>query len=117
MARAEQPATRSRLEALRAELAKDALTIDEFAGTQPARVQYGRVHEPRLPSYMKTSIPKGANFARIKRDLRGLNLATVCEEARCPNIGECWGGDGGKENATATIMVCFIGKGTNTAHG
>ena len=34
----------------------------------------------------------GKNFAKLKRDLRGLKLATVCEEARCPNIGECWGG-------------------------
>lgn len=35
--------------------------------------------------------------------MRGLNLATVCEEARCPNIGECWGGK--KGTATATIMI------------
>ena len=35
--------------------------------------------------------------------MRGLGLATVCEEARCPNIGECWGGE--KGTATATIML------------
>jgi len=46
----------------------------------------------------------GANYTRLKKELRELNLATVCEEARCPNIGECWGG--GEDNvATATIMV------------
>ena len=39
----------------------------------------------------------------IKKDLRGLNLHTVCEEARCPNLGECWGGK--KAEATATIML------------
>ena len=66
---------------------------------------------PRLPSFLKTSIPKGASFAKIKKDLRGLGLHTVCEEARCPNIGECWGGKEGmteaegKKAATATIMV------------
>ena len=62
----------------------------------------------RLPSWLKTPIPSpGANtdFKKIKADLRGLNLHTVCEEARCPNIGECWGGSGGKSAATATIML------------
>jgi len=58
----------------------------------------------RLPSWLKTSIPTGNNFKTIKDDLRGLNLHTVCEEARCPNIGECWGG-GDKAAATATIML------------
>ncbi|WFD32562.1 lipoyl synthase [Malassezia sp. CBS 17886] len=100
-------ATGSRIVALRARLAEeDGITLDEFAGTRPrGRIQLGRVDDARLPSHLKAGIPKGANFGRIKRDLRGLGLATVCEEARCPNIGECWGGDGGKENATATIMV------------
>ena len=64
---------------------------------------------PRLPSFLKHSIPAGGSYAEIKKDLRGLGLHTVCEEARCPNIGECWGGgkDGkeGKKGATATIMV------------
>ena len=44
----------------------------------------------RLPPWLKTKIPVGKNFAKLKDDLRGLKLATVCEEARCPNIGECW---------------------------
>ena len=86
---------------------EDGASLDEFAGMPAAapRVRMGRVDDERLPSYTKTRIPKGANFSRIKRDLRGLGLATVCEEARCPNIGECWGGEGGKEAATATIML------------
>ena len=37
-------------------------------------------------------LPGGDNYTRIKGKLRELKLATVCEEARCPNIGECWGG-------------------------
>lgn len=49
----------------------------------------------------------GSNFARLKKELRSLNLHTVCEEARCPNIGECWGG-GTHGTATATIMVIKI---------
>ncbi|KAI9882744.1 MAG: 40S ribosomal protein S27 [Watsoniomyces obsoletus] len=58
----------------------------------------------RLPSWLKTPIPTGDNFKKIRSDLRGLNLHTVCEEARCPNISDCWGGDS-KSAATATIML------------
>lgn len=60
----------------------------------------------RLPPWLKTKIPIGENFSKIKEQLRKLNLHTVCEEARCPNIGECWGG-GKHGTATATIMVTF----------
>ena len=58
----------------------------------------------RLPEWLKTEIPIGKNFNKIKQTLRELDLHTVCEEARCPNIGECWGG-GESETATATIML------------
>lgn len=58
----------------------------------------------RLPSWLKTPIPDSNNYQRLKKDLRGLNLHTVCEEARCPNISDCWGGDN-KSAATATIML------------
>ncbi|KAG8534319.1 uncharacterized protein KY384_001163 [Bacidia gigantensis] len=58
----------------------------------------------RLPSWLQTSIPNNSNYKQIKKDLRGLNLHTVCEEARCPNISECWGGSD-KSAATATIML------------
>ncbi|EMR71129.1 putative lipoyl synthase protein [Eutypa lata UCREL1] len=59
----------------------------------------------RLPEWLKTPIPAGNNnYKKIKADLRGLGLHTVCEEARCPNISECWGG-GDRSAATATIML------------
>ncbi|EME86605.1 uncharacterized protein MYCFIDRAFT_162202 [Pseudocercospora fijiensis CIRAD86] len=58
----------------------------------------------RLPEWLKTPIPANDNYKRIKNDLRGLNLHTVCEEARCPNISDCWGGSN-KSAATATIML------------
>ena len=58
----------------------------------------------RLPTWLQTPIPNNANYKSIKRDLRGLNLHTVCEEARCPNISDCWGGSD-KNAATATIML------------
>src|SRR5258706_4871921 len=65
----------------------------------------GNTSQPRLPSHLRAKIPSSPSFHAIKRDLRGLNLHTVCEEARCPNIGECWGGFGGESKATATIML------------
>lgn len=49
-------------------------------------------------------IPGGDNYTKIKSKLRELKLSTVCEEAKCPNIGECWGG-GEDTPATATIML------------
>lgn len=58
----------------------------------------------RLPEWLKTPIPSNANYKKIKKDLRGLNLHTVCEEAKCPNISDCWGGSD-KSAATATIML------------
>lgn len=57
----------------------------------------------RIPSWLRVPIPKGESFHNLKKDVRELKLATVCEEAKCPNIGECWGGK--KSEATATIML------------
>ncbi|GAA5972344.1 hypothetical protein JCM8115_001261 [Rhodotorula mucilaginosa] len=96
---------RPRLERLRAESAQ----IDDFLGPDPIsnsprdRIVFAKNKTPRLPSYLKTEIPTSASYNKIKQDLRGLKLHTVCEEARCPNIGQCWGGD--KGDATATIML------------
>ncbi|KAM3421227.1 Lipoyl synthase [Cercospora zeina] len=58
----------------------------------------------RLPEWLKTPVPSNNNYKKIKSDLRGLGLHTVCEEARCPNISDCWGGSN-KSAATATIML------------
>lgn len=51
------------------------------------------------PEWLKVRPPAGERYSHIKGKMRELGLATVCEEARCPNIAECWGG------GTATIMV------------
>ncbi|KAK4688829.1 lipoyl synthase, partial [Tremellales sp. Uapishka_1] len=83
----------------------DGLTFDDFVSGEeiPERVVLGNTKQPRLPSFLKHPIPTGKSYNEIKKDLRGLGLHTVCEEAKCPNIGECWGG--GKGGATATIML------------
>ncbi|MCC6712010.1 MAG: lipoyl synthase [Candidatus Dadabacteria bacterium] len=51
------------------------------------------------PSWIKAQIPQGPNYTHLKSLMRGLNLHTVCEEARCPNIVECWGA------GTLTFMI------------
>lgn len=51
------------------------------------------------PSWLKVRAPTGEEYFRIKDMLTDLKLATVCQEAKCPNIGECWGG------GTATFML------------
>ncbi|KAK0456446.1 hypothetical protein EV421DRAFT_1886815 [Armillaria borealis] len=53
-------------------------SLDEFiSGEAPERVMLGNARGPRLPSYLKTSIPSGASFSKIKKDLRGLGLHTL----------------------------------------
>ena len=70
----------------------------------------------RHPDWIKVKNPGSPNYLRLKRILRERKLHSVCEEARCPNIGECWG------HNTATFLIlgdictrgcrfCAIGKG------
>ncbi len=51
------------------------------------------------PAWLKVKLPVGENFVKIKGLVKNLRLATVCEEANCPNIGECW------PTGTATFML------------
>ncbi|KAF2757391.1 lipoic acid synthetase [Pseudovirgaria hyperparasitica] len=85
---------------------EEALTPDDALELRTAMVgPEGRKKQiTRLPAWLKTPIPNNDNYKKIKKDLRGLNLHTVCEEARCPNISDCWGGSD-KAAATATIML------------
>jgi len=55
--------------------------------------------EGRKPPWLKVRAPGGPNYVRLKGLMREWNLHSVCEEAHCPNIGECW------EDATATFMI------------
>jgi lipoic acid synthetase len=60
-----------------------------------------RVHAlpERKPSWLKVRAPGGPNYLRLKQLMRSLDLHTVCEEAHCPNVGECW------EHGAATFMI------------
>jgi lipoic acid synthetase len=51
------------------------------------------------PPWLKVRAPGGESYTHLKDTLRSLDLHTVCEEARCPNVGECW------QEGTATIML------------
>ena len=53
----------------------------------------------RHPEWIKAKLPTGANYTELKGLVKGQTLNTVCEEAMCPNIGECW------EQRTATVMI------------
>ena len=54
---------------------------------------------PRKPSWLKVKAPGGPNYMALKHLMHDLRLHTVCEEAHCPNIGECW------EHRAATFMI------------
>lgn len=53
----------------------------------------------RRPEWLKVRLPAGENYSDVYKLIRNSKLNTVCEEARCPNIGECW------NNRTATFMI------------
>jgi lipoic acid synthetase len=54
--------------------------------------------EPK-PEWLKVQLPGGERYLKVRETLKRLKLHTVCEEAQCPNVGECWGG------GTATVML------------
>ncbi len=54
---------------------------------------------PRKPDWLKIKLPSGNEFKEVFETLKVYNLSTVCQEARCPNIGECWA------KKSATIMI------------
>ncbi len=51
------------------------------------------------PAWLKVRAPGGETYGKLKETFRALDLSTVCEEARCPNVGECW------SEGTATVML------------
>ncbi|AKF03739.1 lipoyl synthase [Sandaracinus amylolyticus] len=57
------------------------------------------MQQQKKPDWLRVRLPGGERYLEIKERLRRLDLHTVCEEARCPNVGECWG------EGTATIMI------------
>ncbi len=58
-----------------------------------------KYNQLRRPEWLKSKIPSGENYSRLKSLIEVRKLHTVCEEARCPNMGECW------NHGTATFMI------------
>ncbi|KAH9638243.1 hypothetical protein HF086_013681 [Spodoptera exigua] len=103
----------SKLDAIREKLREGPSFADFVSEDRPKdwedyegklKREKGEAERLRLPPWLKTTIPTGSKFTGIKKQLRELKLSTVCEEARCPNIGECWSG-GKHGTSTATIML------------
>ncbi|MFN7134588.1 MAG: lipoyl synthase, partial [Myxococcales bacterium] len=66
----------------------------------PDRFHLPQIDAPvKKPEWLKVRLPYGEGYERVKAILARTKLATVCAEARCPNMGECWGG------GTATVML------------
>ncbi len=63
------------------------------------RVKADVLSRARKPEWLKVRAPGSPNYLRLRALMRGLKLHTVCEEAHCPNIGECW------HHGTATFMI------------
>ncbi len=54
---------------------------------------------PSKPSWLKIDLPTGSNYTNVKKIVKENRLHTICEDGRCPNMGECWGA------GTATFMI------------
>jgi lipoic acid synthetase len=91
--------------------------VTELLQIEPRTAARGRPARERKPEWLKVRAPGGERYAQLKGLMRELGLHTVCEEARCPNVGECWG------HGVATFMIlgdvctrgcryCAVAKGT-----
>ncbi|MFT3784622.1 MAG: hypothetical protein QM770_00460 [Tepidisphaeraceae bacterium] len=74
------------------------LIVTEPAVSNPPATPAAGSHR-RKPSWLKMKLPGGEGYTRLKQLVTDKKLHTVCEEAKCPNIGECWSA------GTATIMI------------
>lgn len=102
------PRSQKRLVELRARLSSEEVATPEInfsvgAGSAALNTRTDAYVDPSKPSWLKVRPPGDhaaeKEYTRLRSSLRTLGLSTVCEEARCPNMGECWGG------GTATIML------------
>ena len=103
------------------QLSPRAPVLTGAAGDAPVSPAVIPFVAPRKPGWLKVKAPGGPAYVTLKGLMRELGLHTVCEEARCPNIGECW------EHKAATFMIlgdvctrnctyCAVAHGTPTAY-
>lgn len=107
----------SRLNRLRDQLSQDSSTLDEFASSDPPQRRKAAPRSSKIipkPRWLKAAPATSPKYHELRNTVRELGLATVCEEARCPNIGDCWGG-GTQKGAELTEEEKSLGIGTATA--
>lgn len=73
--------------------------INQFQRAYKEKVEKEKVPLGKRPDWLKVKLPTGDNYSDVKTLMRKQNLHTVCEEAKCPNIAECW------NHRTATFMI------------
>jgi lipoic acid synthetase len=78
---------------------KTAVATAPLAFIRGRKTRTGEMPRGGKPEWLKVRAPGSENYVRLKGLMRGLGLHTVCEEANCPNIGECW------HHGTATFMI------------
>lgn len=77
----------------------DTIPVDSAVSAQPSDWKPDPEHPRRRPPWIKVRAPSGENYERVLGLMREKQLHTVCEEALCPNLGECWG------RGTATFLM------------
>merc|ERR1719356_1834621 len=110
----------SRLDALRSQLSNEDAKLHEFTSLSLSSRKKAPPRSSRIlpkPKWLKAAPATSPKYHELRSTVKSLGLATVCEEAKCPNIGDCWGGGHGQNNpnspaeaehfgtATATIMI------------
>ncbi len=73
--------------------------INQYQRHHKEQIEKERIPLGKRPDWLKIKLPVGENYNDVRNLMRRQNLNTVCEEARCPNIAECW------NNRTATFMI------------
>lgn len=77
----------------------DIIPLDDISSTADADWQPDPNHPRRRPPWIRVKAPSGETYQNVHNLMRSKTLHTVCEEAQCPNIGECWG------RGTATFLM------------
>jgi lipoic acid synthetase len=76
----------------------ELVDVGRLTREQKQAISASSLRQPK-PPWLKVRLPGGGEYGKVSKIVREQNLVTVCEEARCPNIGECWG------KGTATFQI------------
>ncbi len=75
------------------------MVINQHQRAFKEQIENDKKEPGKRPDWLKVRLPSGVNFTEVKNLMRNQQLHTVCEEAKCPNMGECW------NHKTATFMI------------